>query len=191
MIKHYEGPLGTFDYDDEEFEVSHSITGNECLHYHGTGSSVDLPEGCINMSYMFYNCTLPEGFTLGDKFDTSKVTNTCNMFYNCTLPPEISKYEDPCDIVSWLKVPTKPEVWRILNQGLYEEEFYPQAEKIYDCVKYLVCTCGNITVDGKNVPAMRVLFDMWNNYSNETFKILEALVHESESDSAPQQMNLF
>ncbi len=38
------------------------------------------------MSNMFSDCTLPEGFTLGNKFDTSKVTDMKRMFSSCGLP---------------------------------------------------------------------------------------------------------
>ena len=38
------------------------------------------------MSAMFSYCSLPEGFTLGDKFDTSNVTSMCDMFSRCNLP---------------------------------------------------------------------------------------------------------
>ena len=85
MIKHYEGELGTFDYDDEEFEIYDGMFKPH-LHYIGKGKSVDLPNGCINTSYMFSNCKLPEGFTLGDNFDTSNVVDMSFMFYNCILP---------------------------------------------------------------------------------------------------------
>ena len=110
MIKHYEGYLGTFDYDDEEFEIYGYIR------YIGKGLSVDLPKGCIETSYMFMGrilpegfhlgdfdtsnvrymdgmfnkCILPEGFTLGDKFDTSNVEDMSNMFYECKMPKGFS-----------------------------------------------------------------------------------------------------
>lgn len=34
---------------------------------------------------MFYDCKLPDGFTLGDKFDTSNVSSMWNMFSYCKL----------------------------------------------------------------------------------------------------------
>ena len=77
MIRHYDGVLGTFDYDDEMFEVVYHEGLNpacdsvEYLHYIGDGSKIELPDGCVNTNRMFYNCWLPEGFNLGDKFDTS------------------------------------------------------------------------------------------------------------------------
>ena len=82
MIKHYKGILGEFNYDDEEF----NIDDFDYLHYIGKGLSVDLPEGCIDTSYMFENCVLPEGFTLGNKFNTSNVYNMQGMFMDCKLP---------------------------------------------------------------------------------------------------------
>lgn len=39
---------------------------------------------------MFEGCELPEGFTLGDKFDISKVTSMEGVFSNCKLPEGFS-----------------------------------------------------------------------------------------------------
>ena len=87
MIRHYKGKLGEFDYDDTEFEIG-KRSGVEGIHilYIGKGSSVNLPKGCIDTSYMFYGKELPKGFTLGDDFNTSKVVNMEYMFSECELP---------------------------------------------------------------------------------------------------------
>lgn len=87
---HYEGVLGVFDYDPREFEVVVRVDASECLRYCGNGKSVNLPDGCINTSYMFFKCKLPEGFSLGKNFDTSKVTNMEGMFKECRLPEGFS-----------------------------------------------------------------------------------------------------
>lgn len=79
-LVHYEGELGIFDYDPEEFKVEKFNDGTECLHYCGKGNSVDLPDGCIDTRYMFCRRRLPEGFSLGEHFDTSKVTDMYGMF---------------------------------------------------------------------------------------------------------------
>lgn len=63
---HYEGELGVFDYNPEEFEINRYFTSY--LHYCGTGNSVNLPKGCTNTRYMFYECELPVGFHLGGRF---------------------------------------------------------------------------------------------------------------------------
>ena len=88
-LVHYEGELGIFDYDPEEFEVR-KIWYHEYLHYHGNGKSVDLPKGCTNTSYMFFECKLPEGFSLGEDFNTGKVTDMEHMFSCCKLPKGFS-----------------------------------------------------------------------------------------------------
>lgn len=88
-LVHYEGILGIFDYDPEEFEVR-KIWYHEYLHYHGNGKSVDLPEGCTDTSYMFSECKLPEGFSLGENFNTGKVTYMEHMFSCCKLPKGFS-----------------------------------------------------------------------------------------------------
>jgi len=54
MIKHYNGRLGTFDYDDEEFKIK-----NGCIHYIGNesdGNKIKIPEGIKNCSFMFHGC---------------------------------------------------------------------------------------------------------------------------------------
>ena len=116
MLQHYEGRLGEFDYDDGEFKVFSSCPCNNftpCIRYIGEGTTVNLPKGCVDISYMFYerklpkgftlgkgfnisnvlsmkglfsNCILPKGFTLGDNFDTSNVEDMSDMFSNCILP---------------------------------------------------------------------------------------------------------
>lgn len=68
-------------------------------------------------------------------------------------------------------------VWKILNKEKYVDKFIPQAEKMYDFIKSIVNTCGNTTVDGNTIPTMQVFFNMWNEYSSETFWILDSLVN--------------
>ena len=51
---------------------------------------IELPDGCINTSNMFNRCALPEGFSFGDKFDTSKVKDMQGMFFLCRLPEGFS-----------------------------------------------------------------------------------------------------
>lgn len=77
---------------------------------------------------------------------------------------------------------TEHPVWDILNKDKYIEEFYPKAEEMYDFIKSIVDICGNITKDGNTVPAMKQFFDMWNEYSSETFCILDSLVNNDEDD---------
>ena len=75
---------------------------------------------------------------------------------------------------------TEHPVWSILDKSRYTEEFHPQAEEMYDFIKGIVATCGNITENGNTVPAMKVFFDMWNEFSGETFRILDSLVNTQE-----------
>ena len=84
---HYQGELGDFWYDPNEFEIEH--TKNDTLHYKGNDLSVSLSEGYIDTRGVFEGCELPEGFTLGDKFDTSNVINMDSMFAECSLKGNI------------------------------------------------------------------------------------------------------
>lgn len=87
-LVHYQGELGDFWYDPKEFEIEH--TKSDTLHYKGNDLSVSLPEGCSNTRGVFDRCELSEGFSLGDKFDTSKVTSMEGVFSNCKLPEGFS-----------------------------------------------------------------------------------------------------
>ncbi len=84
--------LGEFIYDTKMFRAEFNCN-RYVLHYlpncklepvlpYGLKSCCDIED----MSNMFNNCKLPEGFTLGDKFDTSNVTDMSNMFNDCKLP---------------------------------------------------------------------------------------------------------
>lgn len=86
-------------------------------------------------------------------------------------------------------VSTKEEhpVWQILKKSGYVDEFYPQAEEMYDFIKGIVDITGNITENGETIPAMLKFFNLWNEYSHETFAILDKLVH---SQSATADVSL-
>lgn len=106
-LVHYQGELGDFWYDPNEFEVltherakfwydpkesvltAHEKVEFEYLHYVGNNGAVDLPKGCINTRYMFWDCELPEGFQL-IAFNTSNVEVMEHMFYRCRIPTGFS-----------------------------------------------------------------------------------------------------
>lgn len=88
---HYQGELGDFWYDPKEFEVlTHEVMDFEYLHYVGNNKTVNLPRGCISTRYMFRGCTFPEGFIIGNDFDTSEVVDMQGMFQDCEMPMEFS-----------------------------------------------------------------------------------------------------
>lgn len=66
---HYEGELGCFDYDSEDYELITDDNG-DYLHYRGRSTVLNLPKGITNTRKMFQWCTFTEDFTLGDNFDT-------------------------------------------------------------------------------------------------------------------------
>lgn len=106
-LVHYQGELGDFWYDPNEFEVltherakfwydpkesvltAHEKVEFEYLHYVGNNGAVDLPKGCTNTRYMFWDCELPEGFQL-IAFNTSNVEVMEHMFYRCRIPTGFS-----------------------------------------------------------------------------------------------------
>ena len=115
MVRRYEGELGVFDYYDEMFEVR-DFNGEESLHFIGK-DYVELPKGCINTRHMFSECKLPEGFTLGDKFDTSKVGYMDSMFDDSILPTycNCTNNSDPEEIVKELGKKYNQNIVSIIN----------------------------------------------------------------------------
>ena len=51
---------------------------------------------------------------------------------------------------------------------------------MYDFIQSLINVTGNITENGVTIPTMLKFFNMWNECENETFWILNELVHENE-----------
>ena len=84
---HYKGELGEFDYNRSDYVLLQDREGKDYLHYNEyiSNATLDLPDGITNTRNMFKDCTLPNGFILGD-FDTSEVTDMSSMFENCSMP---------------------------------------------------------------------------------------------------------
>ena len=113
-IKHYEGRIGSFDYDSRVYWIHENETETN-LQFNGSSyykGPISLPRGLVSCKYLFQGtdltgcwfedfdtsnitdmagmfncCKLPEGFTLGDKFDTSKVLYMDGMFDHCRKFP--------------------------------------------------------------------------------------------------------
>lgn len=71
-------------------------------------------------------------------------------------------------------------VWSILDKGRYIEEFYPEAEEMYDFIKGISNVVGNVTKDGNTIPAIEVFFNMLNEHFKETFAILSSIVYDKD-----------
>lgn len=88
---HYSGTFGECDYDTRMFREVKDFNGITLLSYnHNCGLQPYVPEGYNSCYGMFKSCRLPEGFSLGDNFDTSHVTNMYGMFMFCVLPKGFS-----------------------------------------------------------------------------------------------------
>lgn len=79
-------------------------------------------------------------------------------------------------------------VWSILQKDNYVPEFYPKVEEMYDFIQSLINITGNITENGETIPTMLKFFNMWNDYSSETFHILDHLVNDTE-DAKEEPLN--
>lgn len=85
-MKHYDGPIGTFDYDSTEWAIR-TDCGPEYLAYKGNFSKeIILPQGLKSCKNMFAGRNIPEGFALSSNFDTSQIINMEGMFEECKLP---------------------------------------------------------------------------------------------------------
>ena len=110
---HFSSKLGECDYDTRMFKVCEDSNYKFLCYKESCRLQPYIPEGynscygmfrCFrapkgftlgdnfdishitDMRSMFEDCEFPEGFTLGDKFDTSNVTNMACMFRNCKIP---------------------------------------------------------------------------------------------------------
>ncbi|WP_099467807.1 hypothetical protein [Konateibacter massiliensis] len=63
-------------------------------------------------------------------------------------------------------------VWKFLKKDRYTKEGIKKTEQIYDFLQKMKEDVG--------VDRMRELFDMWNEYSDETFWILSNITHDNE-----------
>lgn len=102
MIRHYEGELGVFDYDDrlyaignikdEDLDGWYEKKDIEYLCYIGNDGkakskdliSLELPKGCINTRFMFHDMCF-DGNICFENFDTSGVEDMTAMFFDCVL----------------------------------------------------------------------------------------------------------
>lgn len=57
MVKQYDGILGVFEYDDNEYIIDENDGYLRCINFPilGLGSTPIQPIGCINFNYLFYN----------------------------------------------------------------------------------------------------------------------------------------
>ena len=87
-MRHYSGELGTFDYDDKDFELISDKTMDmpfdmpfPYLHYKGkekNGEKIKIPDGITNCRYMFRDCDLKKPPYIPES------TKSCEgMFFNC------------------------------------------------------------------------------------------------------------
>ena len=84
-IKHYSGKIGTFDYDDEMFEICEFSNNKEYLCFRNDYIGlIDLPKGIIDCSHMFQDACIEKGCYFRN-FDTSDVINMHSMFENCLI----------------------------------------------------------------------------------------------------------
>ena len=88
MIKHYEGKLGTFDYDDSVFCICQE-KGKDCIHINkgipeAGRETITVPKGLVDCSGLFHNEEFQKQLTV--IFDKDTVLSSCsNMFGYCVF----------------------------------------------------------------------------------------------------------
>ena len=84
-MKHYEGDLGIFDYDENVWTLfSNSLyTYLRPLRKELKDCVLELPKGCTNCILMFEGCTLNNVQLVG--FDRGDITDMSWMFRNCSI----------------------------------------------------------------------------------------------------------
>ena len=113
-MQHYEGKLGVFDYDDNEFKLEHVPGKDEsemCLRYIGEeidGSKIKIPEGIKVCNYMFMDSPIETPPVIPDG-----VTDCEGMFYGCkalkeppVIPNSVINCEPPVLPLSFTPVPS-------------------------------------------------------------------------------------
>ena len=92
---HYEGKLGIFDYDDTEFEVTHTErTFDDTIRYIGDSAEPKIPEGIKRCNRMFSGCT-----SLVNAPKLKAIRNCNHMFSGCVslrIAPEIPPNSNDC-----------------------------------------------------------------------------------------------
>lgn len=110
-IQHFEGELGTFDYDDTQFAVNEEKNRLYYIGREADGSKIKIPDGITDCNGMFYGCdwleTSPE--------IPSGVANCCSMFWGCDLletPPVIPDSVENCSnmFCNCTSIETPPEI---------------------------------------------------------------------------------
>ena len=79
---HYKGEIGEFDYDPNIWEISRSnslIFKNKWVK--SLPENLELPKGCINISFMFSSCKNLTDISSLKNWDTSNVKDVLGMFH--------------------------------------------------------------------------------------------------------------
>ena len=84
-MKHYEGDLGIFDYDEKVWTLfsNNLYTYLRPLRKELKDCVLELPKGCTNCMLMFEGCTLNNVQLVG--FDRGDITDMSQMFRNCSI----------------------------------------------------------------------------------------------------------
>ena len=80
---HYAGILGEFDYDPDIWEIIDNRLRFKNRKVKSLPENLELPKGCVDISYMFFNCKNLVDISPLKNWDISNVKSTLRMFSNC------------------------------------------------------------------------------------------------------------
>ena len=82
-LVHYKGVLGEFDYDPRIWKIvdNHLMFKNKEVK--SLPKNLELPKGCVDISYMFFNCKNLADISPLKNWDISNVKSALRMFSNC------------------------------------------------------------------------------------------------------------
>lgn len=166
-IVHYEGYLGSFDYNTRDFEIAYYETvedGNKIsvpvLHYIGdqnvgligpgstsvkSGSLIDIPDGLAVGDYMFAgNSNIQSMPVLPDS-----IVSAHGMFMNCTGMTEAC--DDALDAEGYMKMPSKLKdiSWMFLGCEHMTDSFGSLGEEMLDA-RYAFMGCKKLGYPDEN-----------------------------------------
>lgn len=169
MIQKYNGVLGNFEYDDEEFELKKKETfwGTESLHYIGKLFKPILPKGCTSCAEMFQDF---EGEYLDfSEFNTEGVVDMTSMFRNCQNLKRLDLFSFDTSNVESMDMMFQGCTSLVeLNISSFDTGKVFSAERMF-------CNCKSLrTLDISNFDMSYLLFD--NKYTFSGCASLKSIV---------------
>ena len=93
-LRHYKGEIGEFDYDPNIWKIEDNHLRFKNKEVESLPENLELPEGCIDTSFMFQSCKNLTDISTLENWNTSNVKNMENMFCFCVNLKDISPLQN-------------------------------------------------------------------------------------------------